>query len=110
MDMPTTATDPQESAAPTPNAVTPIPKTGQSTGGGWKNRESLWVGIIVFLLGVIGQILLYVVPSEEFATSSSYADYQLIGSLRVCAEGAMYVGAVWVGVYLARWGLRGKKD
>lgn len=76
----------------------------------WKARTSLWVGLIVFLLGVIGQILLYVVPSEEFATNSSYADYQLIGSLRVVAEAGMYLGAVWVGVYLARWGLTKKQD
>ena len=75
----------------------------------WKAKESLWLGVIVLVLGVLGQILLYVVPSEEFATNSSYGDCQLIGSLRVAAEAAMYLGAVWVGVYLARWGVRKNK-
>lgn len=85
-------------------------KTSQRIAECWKARESLWVGMIVLLLGVIGQILLYVIPSEDFATNSTYADYQLIGSLRVCAEAATYLGAIWVGVFLARWGLRRAKD
>lgn len=72
----------------------------------WKDRESLWIGLIILVLGVIGQILLYLVPSEEFAQNSSYQDYQLIGSLRVVSEAAMYLGVVWAGVYLARWGIR----
>lgn len=76
----------------------------------WKDRESLWIGLVILLLGVIGQILLYVIPSEEFATNSSYQDYQLIGSLRVVAEAAMYLGAIWAGVYLARWGIRRGKS
>lgn len=105
----------------TPTAGAESQDQGAATGGtgagawsaiavGWKARESLWLGLIVLLLGVIGQILLYVVPSEDFATNSGYADYQMIGSLRVVAEAAMYLGAVWVGVYLARWGVARKKD
>lgn len=76
----------------------------------WKDRESLWIGLIILVLGVVGQILLYLVPSEEFAKNSSYQDYQLIGSLRVVSEAAMYLGAVWAGVYLARWGIRRGKS
>lgn len=109
MEMSTTGTDSQEQAAEAASTGT---GTGawEAIGECWKARESLWVGIIIFLLGVLGQILLYVVPSEDFAMYSTYADYQLIGSLRVCAEAATYLGVVWVGVYLARWGLRSKKD
>ncbi len=84
-------------------------KISQKIAGCWKTRESLWVGLIVLLLGVIGQILLYLIPSEDFATNSTYADYQLIGSLRVCAEAATSLGAITVGVFLARWGLRKAK-
>ncbi len=107
MDMPTKEDDPQVQTAKSPGAMEKLWRASVEC---WKARLSLWLGVKVFLLGVIGQILLYVVPSEEFATNSTYGDYQLIGSLRVCAEAAMYLGAIWVGVYLARWGVGRKKD
>lgn len=106
MDMPVMGKEPQEQAEGASAAGTGI---GNVLGGCWKARESLWVGAIVLLLGVVGQILLDVVPSEDFMTYMSYAEYQLINSLGVCAEAATYLGVVWVGVYLARWGLRTKK-
>ena len=76
----------------------------------WKARESLWVGLIVLLLAVIGQILLVVVPSQEWLQSSEWSHYRLHTSLGTVAQAAMLLGAVWVGVYLARWGLSKKKD
>ena len=77
----------------------------------WKARESLWVGLIVFLVGVIGQILIWVVVSEDFlyGPDATYGNYQLVYAFRVVAEALMYLGAIWVGVYLARWGISKKK-
>jgi hypothetical protein len=78
--------------------------------GGWKARMSLWIGLIVLVVGILGRVLIYVVPSEEWVSASSYANYQLLSSLQVVAESVVYLGAVWVGVYLARWGFCKKKD
>ena len=81
----------------------------------WKSRESLWVGLIVFLVGVIGQILIWVLVSEEFLYGSAeggpaeYWHFQLVNAFKVVAEALIYLGAIWVGVYLARWGISQKK-
>jgi hypothetical protein len=74
----------------------------------WKARESLWVGLIVFLVGVIGLVLIWTLVSEDYlyGPDATYGHYQLVNAFKVVAEGLMYLGAVWVGVYLARWGLR----
>ena len=104
MDESKTAAESSDQAAKSPGLGT---KVGRAVAECWNARESLWVGLIVFTVGVLGQILLYTVPSEEFY--ASYANFQLHGSLTVCAEAAMYLGVVWVGVYLARWGLMKKK-
>lgn len=106
MDTPAMEREPQEQVAGASATGTGV---GKAMWGCWKARESLWVGLIVLLLGVVGQILLGVVPSEDFMTYMSYGEYQLISALGVCAEAATYLGVVWVGVYLARWGLRSKK-
>ena len=74
----------------------------------WKARESLWVGLIVFLLGVIVRvIILAAVPEEGF---SAYWEYQVANIFNHVGDALLYLGAVWVGVYLARWGLSKNKD
>jgi hypothetical protein len=82
----------------------------KKTEGCWKARLSLWIGLIVFLLAVLGRILIYVVPSEAWVSANTYSHYQLLSSLEAVAQSVMYLGAVWVGVYLARWGVCKKKD
>lgn len=74
----------------------------------WKSRASLWVGLIVFLVGIVVQVIIIAVVGEEgFET---YPEYQAARVFDVVAQALIYLGAVWVGVYLARWGLTRKKD
>ena len=58
MDEPKTATDSQDGAAESPSLGE---KMGKAIAECWNARESLWVGLIVFMVGVVGQILLYTV-------------------------------------------------
>jgi hypothetical protein len=107
MDAPSVGTETQAVAAESQAACKG--SHGQAAGGRGA-RMSLWIGLIVFVLGVVGRVLIYVIPSEEWVSASSYANYQLLSSLQVVAESVLYLGVVWVGVYLARWGVCKKKD
>jgi hypothetical protein len=73
------------------------------------DRLSLWIGLGVLVLGVVGQILVDVLPGRYFIQSELgevfYDRYQLLAGLRIAAESATYLGVVWVGVFLARWGV-----
>jgi hypothetical protein len=77
----------------------------------WKARASLWVGLIVFLVGVIGQVLIWACVSEDFlyGPDATYGHFQLVNAFKAVAEALMFLGAIWAGVYLARWGIRKKK-
>lgn len=73
----------------------------------WKARESLWIGLIVFLLGIIVRVIIVAtVPEEGF---SGYAEYQVANIFNHVGDALVFLGAVWVGVYLARWGVRKAK-
>jgi hypothetical protein len=74
----------------------------------WKARASLWVGLIVFALGLIAQVIIIAVVGEE--GFDTYAKYQVARVFDVVGQALIYLGAVWAGVYLARWGLSRKKD
>ncbi len=79
----------------------------------WGSNKSLWIGLAVLLLAVVGQILLNVLPSDEFFRSSVTGEYydnrlDLINSLTILANSGLYVGAFWVGGYMAFWGFRKK--
>ena len=79
----------------------------------WSTRKSLWIGLAVLLLAVVGQILINVLPSEEFFRSAVTGEYydnrvDLVNSLSILANSALYLGAFWVGGYMAFWGFRKK--
>ncbi len=79
-----------------------------STAECWKARASLWVGLIVFALGLIAQVIIIAVVGE--GGFETYAEYQVARVFDVVGQALIYLGAVWAGVYLARWGLSRKKD
>ncbi len=79
----------------------------------WKSKQSLWIGLAVLLLAVVGQILINVLPSEGFFRSSVTGEYydnrlDLVNSLTILANSGLYLGAFWVGGYMAFWGFRKK--
>jgi hypothetical protein len=79
-----------------------------STAECWNARASLWVGLIVFALGLIAQVIIIAVVGE--GGFETYPEYQVARVFDVVGQALIYLGAVWVGVYLARWGLSRKKD
>ena len=74
----------------------------------WKARTSLWVGLIVFALGLIAQVIIIAVVGE--GGFETYPEYQVARVFDVVGQALIYLGAVWAGVYLARWGISRKKD
>ena len=79
----------------------------------WGAHASLWIGLAVFILAIVGQILINVLPSDEFFRSAVTGEYydnrvDLINSLSIMANSALYLGAFWVGGYMAFWGFRKK--
>lgn len=79
----------------------------------WGARKSLWIGLAVFILAIVGQILLNVLPSDAFfqspVTQEVYENrVDLVNSLSILANSAFYTGAFWVGGYMAFWGFRKK--
>jgi hypothetical protein len=79
----------------------------------WKARMSLWIGLIVLLVAVVGELLIYAVPGQYFIQSEAgdyfYSHAVLLQCLQVVANAGVYLGTIWVGVYLARWGVGKKK-
>ena len=79
----------------------------------WRSNKSLWIGLAVLILAVVGQILINILPSEEFFRSSVTGEYyddrlDLVNSLTILANSGLYLGAFWVGGYMAFWGFRKK--
>lgn len=76
----------------------------------WKSNMSVWIGLAILVLGALGEILLYLLPGQYFIQSSAgeyfYNHYQLLNCLHVVTNTAIYVGAFWVGGYMAFWGFR----
>jgi hypothetical protein len=51
-----------------------------------------------------------VVPeSYLYGDSATYGHYQIVNSCKVVAEALTFFGAVWAGVFLARFGVCKKK-
>jgi hypothetical protein len=78
----------------------------------WQSNMSGWIGLTILVLGVLGEILLYLLPGQYFIQSTAgdyfYNHYQLLNCLHVLANTAIYVGAFWFGGYMAFWGFRKK--
>jgi hypothetical protein len=78
----------------------------------WKSNMSLWIGVAVLVLAVVGELLLYLLPGQYYVQSSAgeyfYHHYQLLNSLHVITNTVIYLGAFWVGGYMAFWGFRKK--
>jgi hypothetical protein len=78
----------------------------------WSSNKSVWIGLAVLLLGVVGEVLLYTLPGQYYVQSQAgeyfYGHYQLLNSLQVVCTAAVYLGAFWVGGYMAFWGFRKK--
>ena len=78
----------------------------------WKSTKSVWIGLAVLLLGVVGEVLLYALPGQYYVQSQAgeyfYSHYQLLNCLQVVANAAVFTGAVWVGGFMAFWGFRKK--
>lgn len=76
----------------------------------WRSHTSAWIGLIILLLAVVGEILLYVIPGQYYVQSPAgdvfYGHYQLLNSLHALTNAGTYLGAFWVGGYFAFWGLR----
>jgi hypothetical protein len=75
----------------------------------WKSNMSVWIGLAILVLGVLGEILLYLLPGQYYVQNSTevfYSHYQLLNSLHVLSNTGIYVGAFWVGGYMAFWGFR----
>ena len=75
-----------------------------------KCNTSVWIGLAILLLGVIGDVLLYALPGQYFVQSELgeyfYGRYQLLNCLHVVSNAAVYLGAFWVGGFMAFRGLR----
>jgi hypothetical protein len=78
----------------------------------WKSNKSVWIGLAVLLLGLVGEVLLYALPGQYYVQSQAgeyfYSHYQLLNCLQVLGNAAVFLGAFWVGGYMAFWGFRKK--
>jgi hypothetical protein len=78
----------------------------------WKSNKSVWIGLAILVLGVLGEILLYVLPGQYYIQSPSgeyfFSHYQLLNCLHVLSNTGIYLGAFWVGGFMAFWGFRKK--
>jgi hypothetical protein len=108
MEEPAVATEKVEEVQ-TEKSAGPLSKAA----GCWSSNKSVWIGLAVLLLGVIGEVLLYVLPGQYYIQTQAgnymYGHYQLLNSLQVVGNSAVYVGAFWVGGYFAFWGFSKKK-
>ncbi len=77
-----------------------------------KSNMSGWIGLALLVMGVLGEILLYLLPGQYYIQTTAgdyfYDRYQLLNCLHVLSNAAIYVGAFWFGGYMAFWGFRKK--
>jgi hypothetical protein len=63
------------------------------------NLLNLIIALIVAVGAVVGQILLNVLPGDDFG------HYKLLVSLSIVAQALMFLGVIWLGIVLAYWGI-----
>src|SRR4030042_5868166 len=85
------------------------PKDGfQKMAAEYKGRPSLWAALVVLVIGVVGQILINVLPlpSQEWIGNHQEAFI----TLSVLFQAFVYLGVIWLGVLLAYWGIQKSKQ
>jgi hypothetical protein len=85
------------------DGVVPVDEVAQDqevVQGGPKSRyPNLLYALIVAIAGVLGQILVYTLPGDDFG------NFKLLTSLGIVAQALMFLGVIWLGVLLAYWGI-----
>jgi hypothetical protein len=66
-----------------------------------KGYPGLWAALIVAAIGIVGTILLSVLPGDAWYDDN----YKLYVSLSVIVSFLTTFGAVWLGALLAYWGI-----